>query len=136
VPFLQLVLHNTMELYAPYANFSFYTQRDILRMIDYNVFPSFVLTHSPAHYLSNTNSFNFYSTEFAIYRDIILNVYRQTAPVMTQTMGREWLNRQVLADGVVLNTFEGGMTVLINYTRAYFYYNGVGVAPQTAVVFP
>ncbi|MBU1020873.1 MAG: hypothetical protein KJ847_06610, partial [Firmicutes bacterium] len=54
VPFLQLVLYNTMELYAPYSNFSFYTDSDILRMIDYNIYPSFVLTYEPAYLLSDT----------------------------------------------------------------------------------
>jgi hypothetical protein len=29
VPFLQMVLNGTMEVYAPYCNFSFYTQPDI-----------------------------------------------------------------------------------------------------------
>ncbi|MCL2363474.1 MAG: DUF5696 domain-containing protein [Defluviitaleaceae bacterium] len=132
VPFLQLVLHNTMEIYGPYANFSFYTQADILRMIDYNVLPSFVLTHSPAHYLGNTNSLNFFSTEYAIYHDIIMNVYSQIAPIMSQVRGLEWLNRTVLANGVVLNTYEGGVYVLINYTSVPFVHNGVTVDAQSA----
>ena len=135
VPFLQMVLHNTMEVYAPYANFSFYTQRDILRMIDYNVFPSFVVTHSPAHYLGNTNSLNFYSTEYAIYREIILNVYQQMSPILSRVMHLEWINRTVLANGVILNTYAGGVEVLINYTDLPFNHRGVDVAAQTARLF-
>ena len=64
VPFLQLVLQGQMEVYGPYANFSFYTQSDILRMVDYNVYPSFVLTDRPAHLLTDTLSRNYYSTEY------------------------------------------------------------------------
>ena len=56
VPFLQLVLNGTMELYAPYSNFSFYTDKDVLRMIDYNVYPSFLLSNESSHYLASTNS--------------------------------------------------------------------------------
>jgi len=132
VPFLQMVLHNTMEIYAPYANFSFYTTRDILRMIDYNVLPSFVLTHSPAHYLGNTNSLNFYSTEYAIYHDIIMEVYEKMSPIMSQVRGLEWINREVLSEGVVLNSYEGGVQVLINYTSVSFTFNGVVVEAETA----
>jgi len=132
VPFLQMVLHNTMEVYAPYANFSFYTQRDILRMIDYNVLPSFVLTHSPAHYLGNTNSLNFYSTEYTLYHDIIMTVYNKMSPIMSQVRGLEWLDRQVLAEGVVLNTYEGGVYVLINYTPEPFTHNGIVILAETA----
>ena len=132
VPFLQMVLHNTMEVYAPYANFSFYTQQDILRMIDFNVLPSFVLTHSPAHYLGNTNSLNFFSTEFALYYDIIMDVYGQIAPIMSEVRGLEWTGRQVLAEGIILNTYEGGVYVLINYTPAPFTHYGVEVPAQSA----
>ncbi|MCL2498844.1 MAG: DUF5696 domain-containing protein [Defluviitaleaceae bacterium] len=136
VPFLQLVLHNTMEVYAPYANFSFYTQADILRMIDYNVFPSFVVTYRPAHYLGNTNSLNYYSTEYAIYRDIILNVYNQMSPILSHTMGLEWIDRRVLQNGVILNRYETGVEVVINYTQQPFEHKGIHVPPQSARLFP
>jgi len=135
VPFLQLVLNNTMELYAPYSNFNFYTREDVLRMIDFNVFPSFIVTYQPAHLLGATNSAHFFSTEYSVYRDIILGVYSQVEPVLSQVMGLEWINRQVLQNGVVLNTYEGGLEVLINYTEVDFYHRGVEVAPQTARVF-
>ena len=42
-----MVLRGTMEVYGPYSNFSFYTQEDILRMIDYNVSPAFILSKQP-----------------------------------------------------------------------------------------
>jgi len=82
--------------------------------------------------LGNTNSLNFFSTEYAIYHDIIMNVYTQIAPIMSQVRGLEWLNRTVLAEGVVLNTYEGGVYVLINYTAAPVVHNGVTVAAQSA----
>jgi len=134
VPFLQMVLNNTMEVYGPYSNFSFYTVQDMLRMIDYNVFPSFVVTHEPPHLLSNTNSLNFYSTEFEIYREIILEVYEKVNPVLSQVIGMEWLSRHVLAEGVVLNIYCSA-SVLINYTGAVFVHNGISVPPQSARVF-
>ena len=136
VPFLQMVLHNTMELYAPYSNFSFYTKADMLRMIDYNVFPSFVLTHSPAHYLSNTNSLNFYSTEFEIYREIIAEVYSITAPILSYVKDLEWTNREVLAPGIILNSYEyGAVEVLINYTADVFTHRGETIPALSARLF-
>ena len=135
VPFLQLVLNNTMELYAPYSNFNFYTRADMLRMIDFNVFPSFILTYQPAHLLGGTNSSHLFSTEYAIYRDIILDVYSQIQPVFAQIKGLEWVNRQVLENGVVLNTYECGLEVIINYTNEAFYHRGVRVDAQRAGVF-
>jgi len=134
VPFLQLVLNGTMEMYAPYANFSFYTQRDILRMIDYNVYPSFVLTHEPAHLLSSTNSLKFFSTEYDVYRDIIKHVYEEVSAALSPVKGREWFNRTVLAEGVILNEYSGGIKILINYTDNAYPYSGVTVNALSAAV--
>jgi len=135
VPFLQLVLNGTMEMYAPYANFSFYTRRDILRMIDYNVYPSFALTYKPAYLLSSTNSLHFFSTEYDVYRDIIKNVYTSVSDILSQVKGRQWLNRTVLAEGVVLNQYSGNYSIIINYTGFTFSANGISVNAESALLF-
>jgi len=134
VPFLQLVLHGTMEMYAPYANFSFYTQTDILRMIDYNVYPSFALTHKPAYLLSSTNSLKYFSTEYDIYRDIIKHVYTQVSASLSHVKGYEWINRTVLAEGIILNEYSGGIGILINYTDNIYSHNGITASSKSAVV--
>jgi len=135
VPFLQLVLNGTMELYAPYANFSFYTQRDILRMIDYNVYPSFALTQKPAYLLSSTNSLKYFSTEYEVYRDIIKNVYTEVSSALSVVKGSDWLNRTVLEEGVILNEYSCGNNIIINYTDNIFEYGSVFVYAQSARVF-
>jgi len=137
VPFLQMVLNGTMEVYAPYSNFSFYTQKDILRMIDYNVYPSFILTKEPSHLLSSTPSADLYSTEFANYEMLIADVYGQVNEALSQVAGLRWVGRTVLENGVIKNTYEyEGVTawIIINYTDETFDYNGIAVAPQSARV--
>lgn len=129
VPFLQLVLHGTMELYAPYSNFSFYTDNDVLRMIDYNVNPSFVLTKEPSHILSDTNSKNFYSTEYNLYLDLIDSIYGKVNKALTPTLGAEWIGREVYENGVIVNTYSNGVTIIINYKEEYANYNGTIVDP-------
>ena len=134
VPFLQLVLHGTMELYAPYANFSFYTPQDVLRMIDYNVYPSFVLTRQPSYTLSSTNSSDFYSTEYSLYAPIIERVYKQVNDALAPVIGREWLGRTVLQDGVVVNRYSGGLEILVNYTSGSIDYRGVSTAAESCSI--
>lgn len=41
---MQMVLSGRMTLAAPYANDSFYSRTDLLKCIEYNVVPSFLLT--------------------------------------------------------------------------------------------
>jgi hypothetical protein len=116
VPFLQLVLHNTMEVYAVYSNFSFYTTQDILRMIDYNVYPSFILTHDPAYELISTNSSNFYSTEFVLYEELIHDMYDTMNQAYEEVLGASWIDREVVMPGVIVNTYDNGVRIVINYT--------------------
>lgn len=137
VPFLQIVLNGTMEMYAPYANFSFYTQESILRMIDYNVCPSFILSAEPAWNLADSYSASLYSTEYSLYREKITDIYDQINAVLSRVQGYEWVQRSVPEVGVVINGYclDGQMRyVIINYTDHAVGYLGTTVAAQSAAV--
>ncbi len=108
VPFLQMVLHGTMEVYGPYSNFSFYTQSDILKMIDYNLLPSFILSAAPSYKLSKTISCDLYSTEYSLYKELICDVYTKVNAVLNQVSGYDWIGRTVADDGVIVNTYIQG----------------------------
>jgi hypothetical protein len=129
VPFLQIVLSGSMEVYATYANFSFYTETDILRMIDYNVYPSFILTHDPSYELISTNSSNFYSTEFNLYEDLIHHIYRRMNGAYESVLGSQWIDRMVVSPGVIVNRYANGVEIVINYTNDIQTYNGRSISP-------
>ncbi|MDF2484573.1 MAG: ABC-type transport system, substrate-binding component [Herbinix sp.] len=137
VPFLQMVLNGTMEVYAPYSNFSFYTQTDILRMIDYNLSPSFILSKEPSHLLAATPSADLYSTEFEQYEDLISQVYSQVNGVLSKVQGFTWAGRRVPQNGVIINTYSKGeehREIIINYTQDDFSYGTTTVAPLSAAL--
>ena len=137
VPFLQLVLHGTMEVYAPYANFSFYSITDQLRMIDYNINPSFVLTKEPSYLLSATKSSDYYSTEFEQYEELVKEIYTTVNESLSQVAGYSWTGRKVVNDGVIANTYEkdGNIkTIIINYTEDDITVDGNKVAKLSAAV--
>lgn len=131
VPFLQMVLNQTMEVYAVYANFSFYTQQDILRMIDYNVYPSFILTHDPAYELISTNSSNFYSTEFSLYEEMIHHIYETMDHAYEDILNANWIDREVVMPGVIVNHYDNGVRVVINYTDELITYETFAVTAQS-----
>lgn len=137
VPFLQMVLYGTMEMYAPYSNFSFYTRSDILKMIDYNISPSFILSRQPSYYLANSNSFDLYSTEFTEYKTLISQVYSEVNSILGVTQGYAWKDRAVLEDGVILNSYEKDgekLSVVINYTENDVAWNGTDIAALSAEI--
>jgi hypothetical protein len=137
VPFLQMVLHGTMEVYAPYSNFSFYTQSDILRMMDYNLSPSFIVSKEPSHFLSSTPSADLYSTEFDQYQGLIQEVYSQVNGVLSQVNSYSWTGRTVLKNGVIQNTYQkenDTKYIIINYTDEAVTFEQSTVAPLSAAV--
>lgn len=137
VPFLQMVLNGTMEVYAPYSNFSFYTQSDILRMIDYNLSPSFILSKEPSHLLASTPSADLYTTEYDQYEGLIQKVYSQVNAALSQVIGYNWTGRTVLENGVIRNTYQKGnekKEIIINYSEDKVTYEQTTVAPLSASV--
>lgn len=137
VPFLQMVLNGTMEMYAPYSNFSFYSQKDMLRMIDYNISPSFVLTQEPSYLLASTVSSDYYSTEYDQYSELIQSIYNTVNEPLSQVIGFDWESRTVLEDGIIMNTYSDGTTqktIIINYSGDEYDFNGTRVDAQSAKV--
>lgn len=136
VPFLQMVLNGTMEVYAPYSNFSFYSKGDMLKMIDYNISPSFVLTKKPSYLLAATTSADYYSTEYSQYEKIINNIYNTVNDTLKTVQGYQWTDRTVLDDGVIANTYEKDgdkKTVVINYTNDKVKVKGQSIDKESAV---
>lgn len=137
VPFLQMVLYGTMEMYAPYSNFSFYTQSDVLKMIDYNMSPSFILSKEPSYLLADTVSADLYSTEFSQYEDLIVSIYGKVNEVLSETAGYDWTDRTVVANGIIKNTYEkdgDSFCIIINYTEDNFNYQGTDISGLTAKI--
>lgn len=137
VPFFQMVLYGTMEVYAPYTNFSLYTQKDILNLIDYNMYPSFILSQEPSHLLEGTNSADLYSTEYGLYQNTIQNVYGQMNEVLSQAAGYEWCDRRTVQEDVVVNLYRKGddvMEIVVNYSTDQVRYRGTTIEPERAAV--
>lgn len=133
VPFLQIVLSGYMELYAPYANLSFFSDMDRLKMIDYNTCPTYLLTQLDNYELRNTASAGLASTRYEDWRAHIAETYRQVSAVLDHTRGQVWLDREVLEQGFVCNTYEEG-AVYVNYNAsARTAPDGTSVPAGTAV---
>lgn len=135
VPFVSYLLQPVMEVYADYANFSFYNQESILRMIDYNMNPSFVLTKESSHLLTETNSSNYFSTEYSLYETTIDNIYSQVNTALSSTYNATWINRVVLENGVILNTYDNGVEIIINYTNNPYTYKNKVVSSMSSGVY-
>lgn len=132
VPFLQIVLSGSIALFAPYANESFYSDLDVLKHIDYNTYPSFLMTQSDNNSLRNTASAELCSTRFEDWEQTIEAVYAQVNEVLRHTGGQMILDRRMLSEGVSQTVYESGR-VIVNYSDADYRSGGDFVAQRSAV---
>ena len=132
VPFLQMVLSGSMELYAPYTNLSFFSGADILKMIDYNCYPSFLLTGKDNYSLRKTASSGYRSTRLEDWEDYMVQAYDLVSRLLEPVMGQEVEDRTIPMRGVAKTVYSGG-TIYVNYNRADVEIDGLTIAGASAV---
>lgn len=116
VPFLPIVLKGTMALFSPFLNTGYFERDRLLRMVEYGVCPSFVVTGAPSSALARTASEDFYSTCFSDWRDYILEAYRYVKAALETVAGLRIVAHTAEDFGRVQVTYEDGTKILINYT--------------------
>ncbi len=128
VPFLQLVLSGNMTMVAPYANHGFYSKIDLLKSIEYNVYPSYLLTEADNLDLADTTLAEESSTKFTNWEATIKASYGFVTDVLDQVQGQKMLNHTRINETVFAVTYENG-TIYVNYGGADFALDDATVIP-------
>ncbi len=132
VPFLQMVLSGSVELYAPYSNLSFYSASDILKMMDYNTSPTYLLTEVENYALRDTASAGLSSTRYEDWKEAVIGTYEQVSRILNQVRGQRLENRRTPETGVTVNYYERGR-IYINYNDTERIVDGIRLPAQSAV---
>ncbi len=136
VPFLQLVLSGNMTMVAPYANHGFYSKIDLLKSIEYNVYPSYLLTEADNLDLAETTLADESSTKFTNWAATIEASYQFVTDVLNQVQGQKMLNHTRINETVFAVTYENG-TIYVNYGGADFALDDATVIPaESAKLVP
>jgi Family of unknown function (DUF5696) len=127
VPFMQIVLKGYMPYYAPYSNFNSDSEDQMLRMIEYGAYPSFLLTEEPSHLLAKTASKHIYTSEYSIWKDKIIDQYKLVEKSLGKVEGEEIVSRTVPETGVVEVGYSNGKIIVVNYTNVPYKKNGMEI---------
>lgn len=134
VPFLQLVLSGNMTMMAPYANHGFYSRIDLLKSIEYNVYPSYLLTEADNLDLAQTTLADESSTKFTNWEATIEASYQFVTDVLKQVEGQRMLKHTRVNETVFAVTYENG-TVYVNYGATDFVLDDAAVIPAENAKF-
>lgn len=120
VPFLPYVLRGVVDCYASYRNFFADGNEQMLRALDYGIYPSYMITSGESRQLKYTDSYYLYTTEYNHWKDDIINHYNKLR------LGYEVMNNQKVIDRIVIDSglirvvYENNKSILINYkTNSY-----------------
>lgn len=131
VPFLQMVLKGSVDYYAPYANQGSYSQNDILKMVEYGAYPSFLVIGSDNYSMKDTTLEDYYSLNFYDWQDTIVHVYSEVSEALQMVEGAKMIEHSTLSDGVVRVDYDNGVSIYINYNDTVVTVDGLEI-PETS----
>jgi len=134
VPFLQIVLAGYIPMYGSALNFSSNITDDLLRHVDYGVYPSYFLSYEPTAKFLNTSSNWIYTSSYAQWGAEIERTYQWLNSLLGPVEGQEIVSRQVLIKGLVITTYANGKQIIVNYNDKPFSVGIINVGARDAVI--
>ena len=127
VPFTSIVQSGSIELFSTYINFFGNVRDDLLRMVDYNVYPSFLLTKESSAKLDDTALQYIYCSQYDNLEEAVNVYYNFVNESLKQVAGQSIENREIVSEGVSKVTYSNGKTIYVNYTNVDVTVDGIEV---------
>lgn len=134
VPFVSYVLRGYIPVYTPSLNFNTLGRDRLLQMIDYAVFPSYLLTQAESTRLRYTYSNRYFTTAYDDFKEDIIDVYAYLSPFYDALSEGTITSRTMVNVGVSVVTFSHGVQLVVNYRSQPYVYNGLTIPAQDARV--
>jgi len=134
IPFITLALTGYKSTFGRFHNFFGNIQHELLRMIDFHLYPSFILSKESAYALLNSPSNMWYTTDMDIWQDEMIRQYNYMSSVYSLVSGETIVSRNVPEIGISLVTYSNGITLGINYLDVEVVYSGIRLNPLDVTV--
>lgn len=129
VPFLAIVLSG-IPLYSDNANFYPYARDELLRLIDFGVYPSFLVTEKSSKYLKDTELEFIYSSRYQDLKPTILVYYDFVNQALKNVSSAQITGRSVIDVGLVRVDYDNHVSIILNYTENPKTYSGYNILPK------
>ncbi len=124
VPFVGLVLHGYVDFAGPAINLSGDYQYNLLKVIENGASPNFTLSFDNTSVLKSSGYSNYYSIQFSIWYNDLIETYETINDAMSQVRGALIVDHEEVADRVIEVTYENGIKFLLNYNNVEVEYDG------------
>lgn len=127
VPFLSIALKGLVPMYGDYVNFEANEREYFLKLVETGIYPSFYLTWEDPSALIYTNSSDVYSSEYSVYREQIIDYYKELKEVNEAVTGSFITGHKIMDNGLTVVTYDNGVSIYINYSESEITADGVTV---------
>ena len=134
VPLLTIVLSGHMHVFSPFLNFNSLGTSQLLRLIDFNIYPSYILTHERSSQLKGSDQEQLFATQFALWQSSIEEEYAFVNEALSAVYGARLVGRSVIAAGLVVTEYDNGVRLVINYSRSDQTLDDITVAGESVIV--
>lgn len=135
VPFLPIVLAGYVPYYGTALNFSSNQQDDLLRHVEYGIYPSYFLTQEATANMLNTYVFSWlYTSSYDQWGEDIRRTYAWMNALLAPVRGQAIVGHEALAPGVFATTYANGQQIIVNYTNIPFTLEDVTVEAKNAIL--
>lgn len=130
VPFIPIILQGVMPVYTPYLNFNALGIERLLMMVDFNVYPSYILTNEDTFKMRYTPN-RYYTTKFEDFKEDMISDYTFLNNALRHIRDAYLTDRVIIETGVVINSYNNGVKIIINYTSEPTTILGVTIDAQS-----
>jgi len=134
VPFLAIALSGHMDLFGSNANFYPYARDELLRLIDFGIFPSFIVTDQSSKMLQETGLESIYSSRFDDLKLSISTYYDFVNEALQHVQNAKIIGRKVLESGVFEIVYDNDYVIVVNYSSQIVPYGSQSVSPKNYLV--
>jgi hypothetical protein len=134
VPLIPYMINKHRIGFGRAGNFFSNTTNELLRMIDYGLYPAFFVSEASAYQLLDTPSEHIFTSRYQDWQPEIKRQYDFISDALMDVLGQRVVAREVLDLGVVAVTYELGTTIYINYSGNPYQQESLVVEPMAYVV--
>jgi len=117
VPFSAYVLSGIKDMYSGYMNLSSSSRVELLRLVDYGVYPSYIITDESAYALQDSELQQIYSSSYETWSERIKSDTAFIEEALESIHNAYVLSRTYITSGVYMITYSNGTVVYVNYAN-------------------
>lgn len=134
VPFLQMVIGKNATYTSAPINLKENARYELLNCIESGTVPTFLVSYDNTSALKGTEYTAYFSVDYKILRNEILESYKYVEKVYSKTNGSAVVGHKVLTDDIAVTTYENGTEVYVNMSEKDYMANGITIPAMDYVI--